>query len=141
MTRIWLSIAFLFLVVPAAEAQSLFKCVDAKGAESFQSDPCAAGARQVWVRDATPEPPLSSQQQAVQEAKRRRDHADALALSRDAGTDRAALPPRVYSPSASDCAAMRVQEKAYRQTRGLRITHDELRQWGDRVYEACKSTR
>ncbi len=36
---------------------------------------------------------------------------------------------------------MREQEKVYRQARGLRITHDELRQWGDRVYEACKSTR
>lgn len=139
--RVWFSMALLFLAVPVAGAQPLFKCIDAKGAVSFQSDPCSTGARQVWVRDVTPEPPLSPQQRAAQEAKRRQDHADARELSHDAGTDQLARPQRSYSKSELGCAAMREQEKVYRQARGLRITHDELRQWGDRVYEACKSTR
>ena len=43
--------------VAAADTAELFKCVDAVGVTSIQSEPCAKGSTQVWRRDATPEPP------------------------------------------------------------------------------------
>ena len=33
----------------------LHRCVDAAGSASIQSDPCPAGSRTTWVREATPE--------------------------------------------------------------------------------------
>jgi multidrug efflux pump subunit AcrA (membrane-fusion protein) len=45
----------LLLLAPLAQAEALYKCTDAKGAVSIQSEPCARGSTQVWKRDAAPE--------------------------------------------------------------------------------------
>lgn len=45
----------LLLLAPLAQAESLYKCTDAKGAVSIQSEPCSRGSTQVWKRDAVPE--------------------------------------------------------------------------------------
>jgi hypothetical protein len=43
----------------AASAATAYKCVDAKGAISFQDQPCRAGVKeqQIHLRDSSPEPP------------------------------------------------------------------------------------
>ena len=57
----------------AADKNMLYKCVDATGVVSIQSEPCPKGSTQAWKRDATPEPPLTAEQAAQIEAKTRRD--------------------------------------------------------------------
>ena len=41
---------------PTPATVKLHRCVDAAGAASIQSEPCPAGSRTAWVREATPEP-------------------------------------------------------------------------------------
>jgi hypothetical protein len=50
------------IVAPAASAGDLYKCADAKGATTIQSDPCPAGSTQVWKRDSAPAPQPTLQQ-------------------------------------------------------------------------------
>ena len=57
----------------AAERSELFKCIDAAGVTSIQSEPCAKGSTVVWRRDATPEAKPTPDQAALAEAKRLRD--------------------------------------------------------------------
>lgn len=57
----------------AANKNLLYKCVDAAGVVSIQSEACPKGSTQAWKRDATPEPALTPEQAAQIEAKTRRD--------------------------------------------------------------------
>lgn len=78
----------IFLLASSnASAASLYKCSGPKkDAVSIQSAPCPAGSNQIWVRDGTPDPPLSAQQIAAKNAKREQDAEAARHLSRMAGT-------------------------------------------------------
>ena len=69
--------------VAAADTAELFKCVDAVGVTSIQSEPCAKGSTQVWRRDATPEPPPTPEQAAQAQARRERDQRAVRELSAD----------------------------------------------------------
>ena len=69
--------------VAAAETAELFKCVDAAGVTSIQSEPCAKGSTQVWRRDATPEPEPTPEQAAQAQARRERDQRAVRELSAD----------------------------------------------------------
>lgn len=51
----WLAVLAVFLAACAARADELHKCVAADGAVSYQSAPCAATARTLWVRRVAPE--------------------------------------------------------------------------------------
>lgn len=50
-----LAVLAMFLVACAARADELHKCVATDGAVSYQSAPCAATARTLWVRRVAPE--------------------------------------------------------------------------------------
>jgi len=80
-------ILFFLLTASNTHAAALYKCAGPpKDAVSIQSAPCPAGSKQIWVRDGTPDPPLTQQQIAAENAKRRQDAVDARSLSRMAGT-------------------------------------------------------
>ena len=46
----------LLLATTPVLAESLYKCTDAAGAVSIQSEACPKGSTQVWKRDASPDP-------------------------------------------------------------------------------------
>lgn len=46
----------------SAHAGDLYKCADAKGAETIQTDACPAGSTQIWKRDSAPAPQPTLQQ-------------------------------------------------------------------------------
>lgn len=60
--------AALLLAAPIAGAEALYKCTDAQGAVSIQSEPCAKGSTQVWKREATPDPAPSPEELAARAA-------------------------------------------------------------------------
>lgn len=62
--------ALLALVLgsPSAVAGSLYRCTDAQGAVSIQSEPCPRGSTQDWKRDAAPEPAPSPEEIAARAA-------------------------------------------------------------------------
>lgn len=61
-------LAALLVASPLAAAEALYKCSDAKGAVSIQSEPCAKGSTQVWKREATPDPAPSPEELAARAA-------------------------------------------------------------------------
>lgn len=67
MRRLACLLCALLAATPAAAA-SLYKCTDAKGAVSIQSEPCPAGSTQDWKRDATPEAGPSAEELAARAA-------------------------------------------------------------------------
>jgi hypothetical protein len=54
------AIAFFLALTGAADAATVYKCTDAKGAVSFQDRPCAASARQQTIAMSDPPPPPAS---------------------------------------------------------------------------------
>lgn len=136
-------------VARAADKNELFKCVDAAGVVSIQSEACAKGSTQVWRRDATPEPAPSAEQAAQAEARIRRDQQAVRELSEiverklkpapeAAPEDRRADPPPP-APSACEAAqdfAASVQGKPW-----LELTEGQTRRLYGWVSEQCKPAR
>ncbi len=58
----------LLLASPLAGAEALYKCTDAKGFVSIQSEACPKGSTQVWKREATPDPAPSPEELAARAA-------------------------------------------------------------------------
>ena len=58
----------LALASPICSAEALYKCSDALGAVSIQSEPCPKGSSQVWKREATPDPAPSPEELAARVA-------------------------------------------------------------------------
>jgi phytoene dehydrogenase-like protein len=61
-------LAALLVASPLAAAEALYKCNDAKGAVSIQSEPCPKGSTEVWKREATPDPSPSPEELAARAA-------------------------------------------------------------------------
>lgn len=124
---------------PATSGAALYKCVDGKGHSSFQSHPCAADTTQAWVRDATPEPePTPAQQRRMalaRQAAERQAANDAAAQS--GGYSMNGATTRVGPGSSAACRSARAADAAYRRQPLQYVTHDGLRQHGDRIQEAC----
>jgi hypothetical protein len=58
----------LLVVSAPAFAGTLYRCTDAQGAVSIQSDPCPRGSTQDWKREAAPEPGPSPEELAARAA-------------------------------------------------------------------------
>lgn len=133
-------IAGLLLAWPATlAAQQLHKCVDARGHASYQSAPCEAGQRQVWVRDAAPEPVQPTQ--LVRPATARQvdppPTSPPLAPLRASGPASAQLPAYpARVPSACEAAKQR-RESTLRKV-GLKRDFNLLRRLDDAVWNACR---
>jgi hypothetical protein len=80
----------LLLAAPLLRAESLYKCTDAGGAVSIQSEPCAKGSTQVWKRDAAPEPGPTPEELEARTALAQAEAARAAELARIAELDRLA---------------------------------------------------
>lgn len=119
----------------APAAGALYKCVDAAGHQSFQSQPCAAGSTQAWVRDATPE-------HEPRRAERQRRALPGAEGNGAVASHRPTYSPGAASPSADPasstaCRIAREADAAYRRQPLRYVTHDGLRRHGDQVNAAC----
>lgn len=128
---LWLGVALAL----GAHAASLFKCVDARGHVSYQSQACAAGSEQAWEREATPEavrerpaPPPARATAEVPVGSR--------VIIRPSRRTAAGGGAGRKSASAA-CQRARAADAAYRAQPLGRVTHDGLRRHGDRLRAAC----
>ncbi|WP_339828053.1 DUF4124 domain-containing protein [uncultured Arenimonas sp.] len=144
MRRLAFALCCLVLAAPAA-AESLYKCTDAKGAISIQSEPCPAGSTQVWKRDATPEPAPSVEELAARaalaeaEARRAAEEARLAEAARLAEEQRLEAEARVRAEEAagsprrkSECTQAHEFSEAVLEKEWLRLTEAqqaELRAW------------
>lgn len=85
--------ATLLLATGPAQAGLLYKCADAAGHISIQSQACPTGSTQLWKRDADAEALPTPEQVAAAGARRERESEAARELSLKAGTSRPAQPP------------------------------------------------
>lgn len=142
-----LRFAFLLLLLctSQADAAALYKCAGPKQDDvSIQSAPCAAGSKQVWVRDGTPEPPLTDAQMRAREQKRQQDAEAAQSLSRMAGTEKkpGGMVVRNQNETADTtkrCVAAKEQVQAIRDRDWRTLTVDRLREMDAWVEAECKN--
>lgn len=120
----------LCLLSSAAGADELHKCIDAAGAVSYQSAPCAADARTLWVRTVAPET-TPARPSVVAKAS----------PAAPAPGARAGRPPRV-APARPDatrtrCAAARRSADATRERLWNRLTFRQRSELDAKVARAC----
>ena len=133
----------------AADKSALFKCVDAAGVTSIQSDACAQGSTQVWRRAATPEPRPTPDQAAQAEAKRLRDQQTVRELSEI--VERRSRPqpaepvleekpkPEAAKPLTA-CESAQEFSGLVRDKQWLGLTDEQLQRIYRWVAEQCKAT-
>jgi hypothetical protein len=133
----------------AAEKSELFKCVDAAGVTSIQSEPCAKGSTVVWRRDATPEPEPTPDQAALAEAKRLRDMQTVRELSEIVERRSRPQPPEPVEeakPKPAEAKPLTACESAMefsasvRDKQWLALTDDQMQRIYRWVAEQCKVT-
>jgi hypothetical protein len=130
-----LAIVLAALVWPAS-AQTVQKCVDAKGHVTLTSGSCPAGQREEASYEATPErhDPAKARRLAELEQWRR---------AQDARRNQGAPVPRAPQTGTSSTRHSRCEAaKQYRDRElaalGLKRTHADLRRLGDHVYRQCQ---
>ncbi len=130
-------------VTPANDTSALYKCVAPRGAVSIQNAPCPAASKTVWKRATAPEYESASTRQR-QAATLQRQSADARALSRQAGTDRASdagltfRNPSEREQRLANCAESKRNREAVLAQVGLKRTYALLQGLDESVYRACK---
>ena len=166
MRRIAVVVALLTLTslshVETVRAQTLYKCVSAKGT-SYQQIPCPRSARLVRTMETVPEPPPTAAQLAEQALKARRDREESAFLSHLAGTDQVRSSYRsgyraanARSPgnrftgqhyssrtmrqrdTQDACSAAKARRDNAIRSAGMNRTFDLLRQLDVDVWDACK---
>jgi hypothetical protein len=135
----------------AADKNELFKCVDAAGVVSIQSEPCAKGSTQVWRRDATPEPTPSPEQAAQAEARIRRDQQAVRELSEiverklkpvpEAELDQRRSEPPATRPEPTACEAAQDFAASLQGKPWLELSEAQTRRLYGWVSEQCKPAR
>lgn len=146
-----LVLAFAGAASVQAQGNVLYKCVDANGKVSIQSDACSAGSTTAWRRAAPSEPQLTASQQAQAEAKILRDQQTVRELSEvvdkklkestsqarpttDAGEVSAVPAPIAIDPcQVAQAFANSVREKSW-----IGLTDDQNRRIYGWVAEQCK---
>ncbi|KFN43645.1 DUF4124 domain-containing protein [Arenimonas oryziterrae] len=144
-------IAFASLLPPRSEAApgALYKCTDANGVTSIQSDRCPKGSVQVWKRESVPDPQPTPEQLQQAEARRAKESADARSLSIMAGTTRETPPPAPppppvvvapvvpEGPPKGPCRTAHELEQSIRDKPWLEMRDDQLRRLNDWVVKQC----
>lgn len=151
--RLALVVAGLLAIAPvmavAADKNELFKCVDADGVTSIQSEPCAKGSTVVWRRDATPEPKPTPDEAALAEAKRLRDMQTVRELSEIVERRSRPQPPEPVEeakPKPAEAKPLSACESAMefsasvRDKQWLALTDDQMQRIYRWVAEQCKAT-
>lgn len=148
-----LAVAGWLLLAPAtsaaADKSELYKCVDAAGVTSIQSEACAKGSTVVWRRDATPEPKPTPDEAALAEAKRLRDMQTVRELSEIVERRSRPQPPEpveAEKPKAAEAKPLTACESAMefsasvRDKQWLALTDDQMQRIYRWVAEQCKVT-
>jgi len=154
--RLTFALGAALLWAPAAFAakNALYKCVDAAGVVSIQSESCPAGSTQAWRRDATPEPAPTPEQTAQAEARRQRDQQTVRELSEvvERKLQAASAEPAATAAAPADDAAARAEKAsvdacqtaqafagAVREHAWLALTEDQTRRLYLWLAEQCKT--
>ncbi len=130
-------------VTPANDTSVLYKCVTARGAVSIQNAPCPSASKTVWKRGTAPEFESAGTRRR-QAAILQQQSADARALSRQAGTDRANEPnfamrnPTEREQRLANCVAAKRNRETVLAQVGLKRTYALLQGLDETVYRACK---
>lgn len=122
---------------PSATSNALYKCVDGAGHQSFQSQPCAIGTTQAWVRDATPEPEPSPDERRRRARVEQIGQRHVASVPYDPGNSSGSRSTPQAPGSSAACQSARAADAAYRRQPLRYVTHDGLRRRGDRVNAAC----
>jgi hypothetical protein len=130
MSRALPVLLMLCLLPSAVAAEELHKCVDAEGAVSYQSAPCAADARTLWVRTVAPET-TPARPAAVAKAG-----PVASAPGARAGGPQRLLPKR-SDADRTRCAAARRSADATRDRLWNRLTFRQRSELDAKVARAC----
>ena len=120
----------LCLLSSAVAADELHKCVDVAGAVSYQSAPCAADARTLWVRTVAPET-TPARPAAVAKA----GAAESAPGARAGRPQR--LAPLPSDPDRTRCAAARRSADATRDRLWNRLTFRQRSELDAKVARAC----
>ena len=136
--KTWIVSVALLLVVPAVNAQQVYKCVGKGGALSYQSEPCAGGkASKTWA--ATPEPEPTNDELWRRHYAKKRAAAESRYLSNLAGRSRSGSGQAATITSSSGNRNACEDAKARRDRAVTNDTGiDGRRAWNDHVYDACK---
>jgi len=113
-----------------ASGETLYRCVDAANHVSYQSAPCARGARLDGVTNYVPEPVAPSQRKA----KPSRPPRPAHGVASSAGSIGSRRAPRRES---DPCELAKQRRQAQLQRLGLKRTYDDLSRIDAAVWQAC----
>ncbi len=132
----------MVFIVPAGNAQQVFKCVKGKDI-SYQSAPCDETQKVARQWDAPPDPAPTAEEVRERQLKNQHDRTESAQLSRVAGTlrtgaMRGSRSPRNSQSSSSRCDAAKARREVKLKSVGLKRTFALLRKLDDEVYEACK---
>ena len=132
----------------ATASHSLYKCVDAKGVVSIQSNPCPAGSTQTWRRDAQHVPPLTPEQQDIADVRRAKDQQRVRELSAivDRKLRAATAPPPMQSARTAEtsetpmdpCQSAQAFAGELRDKTWLGLTEEQIRRVYGWVSDQCK---
>ena len=137
-----IAIVLAAMAAQPAWGQQVHKCIGAKGAVSYQSQPCSISEKPAKTWDATPEPPptnaeLWRQHHAREQGKRDSAYLRSLA-GRTTATASGASIPIIASRDPSACEAAKSSRARTLEAVGIRRTHDLLRSLDDAVRKACR---
>lgn len=144
MIRTIVTMLLLVSITVQARAQQLHKCVDAKGQASYQSAPCNADQREVWTRDATPEPSTGPGRTTRMRPQQEKDPAHSTRMSgthrarRRAGSGIGVSLPAYSSKNPNACQAAKDQREARLKAAGTSRSFSLLRRLDEMVWDACK---
>ena len=128
--RPMLLIGLLFIFLPPAQAESLYRCVGRDGAVSYQSQPCAARQRLDRVVEYQPEAraaPIATEPAVSRRQPRRYAQGNAARVARAGGT----------TSTSQRCRASKAQREAALQRLGLKRTYAQLSALDADVRAAC----
>ena len=134
-----------FFASAASTAQSLYKCTDPQGRNSYQSTPCDGHRQQVWARELPvastplPSPPPTASGAAT---TKRKTPPTAARSARSGGrkTSRSRNDGAVISLHGDPVACEKAKErrrKTYEKL-GLKRNFETSRKMDDLVYDACR---
>lgn len=134
----WIVVVLFFLAPAGLRAETIYKCVGAKGSLSYQSEPCPASARRATAKvyGAIYEDPAAERRveqiQREMDARSRETHRKPYGYRSSGGyTQR--------DRQRSDCDAAKSHRERTLEAAGMFRNFDLLRQLDDQVARACKN--
>lgn len=126
----FISLILLLAAMPAARAETLYRCIGKQAAVSYQAQPCAAGQQLDRVIDYQPDPSPTIRQPAAPSSR---------PASRTTSRKYSRSTRIRQRPTAGDrCRQAKQQREASLQRLGLSRSYDQLSQLDDAVRAICR---